>query len=80
MEEKSLLIYPNMDYKTVTSELFKICNATPEKHVLKLRNTKNILIPVSFLVENEDPYYNIDVATITCFGKLFPTCINSLIE
>lgn len=80
MEEKSLLIYPNMDYKTITSELFKICNATPEKQVLKLRNTKNILIPVSFLVENEDPYYNIDVSTISCFGKLFYTCLNSLSE
>lgn len=80
MEEKSLLIYPNMDYKTVTSELFKVCNATPAKQVLKLRNTKNILIPVSFLVENEDPYYNIDVAPISCFGKSFYTRIYSLIE
>ncbi|CAG9769648.1 unnamed protein product [Ceutorhynchus assimilis] len=67
--ERTLTIYPDMDYKLINSELYKICEASPEKQVLKIRNNDNFLIPISFLLENEDPYYNIDVATISCFAK-----------
>ncbi|XP_066253754.1 uncharacterized protein [Euwallacea similis] len=66
--DKTLVIYPNMDYKAINKELFNVCEASPEKQVLKIRNGQNVLIPVSFLVENEEPYYIIDVATISCFS------------
>ncbi|XP_066139137.1 uncharacterized protein [Euwallacea fornicatus] len=68
--DKTLIIYPNMDYKAINRELFNVCEASPEKQVLKIRNGQNVLIPISFLIENEEPYYVIDVATISCFSEL----------
>ncbi|ERL86437.1 uncharacterized protein LOC109540816 [Dendroctonus ponderosae] len=67
--EKDLIVYPSMDYKAIKAELFKMCEAYPDKQVLKLRNPKNCLIPISFLVENEEPYFIVDVAAISCFGN-----------
>lgn len=61
-----------MDYKAIKAELFKMCEAYPDKQVLKLRNPNNCLIPISFLVENEEPYFIVDVAAISCFGKNQP--------
>ncbi|XP_050313211.1 uncharacterized protein LOC126748196 [Anthonomus grandis grandis] len=66
--DKILTIHSDMDYKLIEAELFKICEATPERHVLKIRNPQNCLIPISFLVEEDDPYFVIDVATISYFA------------
>ncbi|XP_030767706.1 uncharacterized protein LOC115891398 [Sitophilus oryzae] len=66
---KTLDIFPNMDYPSITTSLFKVCEASPEKTVLKIRNEEGFLVPVSFLIEDPEPFYYIDVATISCFGQ-----------
>ncbi|KAL1490994.1 hypothetical protein ABEB36_011657 [Hypothenemus hampei] len=66
---KTMTIYPSMDYKAINAELFKLCESCPDKTVLKIRNNQNQLIPISFLIENSEPFYVIDVATIICFSK-----------
>ncbi|KAF7268211.1 hypothetical protein GWI33_018670 [Rhynchophorus ferrugineus] len=65
--DKSICItVPNTDYSTVTEALFEVCGVSPEKTVLKIRNSDEMLVPVSFLIENPMQIYYIDVANISC--------------
>lgn len=67
--DKSISIrVPNTDYSTVIETLFHLCGASPEKTVLKIRNSDEMLVPISFLIENPLQTYYVDVANISCFG------------
>ncbi|CAH0552855.1 unnamed protein product [Brassicogethes aeneus] len=63
--EKIVMLNPELDYQTLKKQLQDICNVNPETKVIKLRNCKGVLIPLSFIVENLEDYYYVDVNNVS---------------
>lgn len=57
-----------IDCTSMKSDLGKICGLSADK-VIKIRNTDEALIPISFLVDSSDTTFFIDIANISYDGK-----------
>ncbi|XP_044258882.1 uncharacterized protein LOC123007571 [Tribolium madens] len=70
--EKIIEVDPDLEYNALKKEIQDICEVGPEDNkVIKLRRDDEVLVPLSFLLESNDPdkYFYIDICKINYANK-----------